>query len=67
MTYSEYRRLFEKDENGRFVHLVIPASQSGPEIDLRGKLPSDFTVDEIIRMKKYSGQMYKTVDKTTVE
>ena len=67
MTYAEYRKIFEKDEEGRFINLIIPASQFGPEMDLRGKLPSDFSVDEIIRMKKYSGEVYKTVDKKTIE
>ena len=57
MTQEEFKYLFESDENGAFIRLVIPAYavESGEkEMDLRGKKPTDFTQDEVITMKKYA-------------
>jgi len=60
-TKEEYNYIFEKDENGAFVRLIIPAnvpveiSECKDELNLIGKLPKDFTLDEIVRMKKYAG------------
>ena len=57
MTQEEFKYLFESDESGAFIRLVIPAYavESGEkEMDLRGKKPTDFTQDEVITMKKYA-------------
>lgn len=54
MEYKEYLELFRVDNQGAFVNLIIPASNGEEELNLIGKLPSEFTIDEIIRMKKYS-------------
>ena len=62
MTHEEYRELFAKDENDCFINLVIPASDKYDELNLIGKKPEDFTLDEIIRMKVYSSQMYKKIN-----
>lgn len=67
MTYNDYKKLFQRDENGSFVNLIIPASKNEEELNLIGKLPEDFSADEIIRMKKYSADMFELVDKETIE
>lgn len=66
MEYKEYLELFRIDNQGAFVNLIIPASNGEEELNLIGKLPSEFTIDEIIRMKKYSADMFEQVDKTTM-
>lgn len=66
ITYSEYKRLFEQDEDGSFLNLIIPKSVDGEELNLIGKHPRDFTLGEIVRMKKYSADMFELVDKNTI-
>lgn len=66
ISYKEYKRLFEQDEDGSFLNLVIPKSVDGEELNLIGKHPRDFTLGEIVRMKKYSADMFELVDKNTV-
>ena len=66
ISYKEYKRLFEQDEDGSFLNLVIPKSVDGEELNLIGKHPRNFTLGEIVRMKKYSADMFELVDKNTV-
>lgn len=66
MEYKEYLELFRVDSQGAFVNLIIPASNGEEELNLIGKLPKDFSIDEIIRMKKYSSDMFELVDKATI-
>lgn len=66
ITYSDYKKLFQRDENGSFVNLIIPASNYGEELNLIGKLPKDFSVDEVVRMKKYSADMFDLIDEETI-
>ena len=66
LTYAEYKELFRKNDDGSYKSLIIPAAKDLPELNLSGKLPADYTVDEIIRMKKYAGEMFRLVDKSTM-
>lgn len=66
ISYEEYKRTFEKDEKGCFINLIIPGDEQNEELNLIGKNPSEFSIDEIVRMKKYSEQLYKKVDKSTI-
>ena len=66
ISYKEYKRLFKQDEDGSFLNLIIPKSVDGDELNLVGKHPRDFTLGEIVRMKKYSADMFELVDKNTV-
>lgn len=65
ITKEEYHNLFEIDDNDAFVRLIIPANEPTndypTELNLIGKLPQEFTTDEIIRMKKYSQKMYDKI------
>ena len=61
MTHKEYRQLFAQDGNHCFINLIIPAQGDDKELNLIGKRPEDFSLDEIIRMKKYSYEMYETI------
>lgn len=66
ISYKEYKRLFEQDEDGSFLNLVIPKSVDGAELNLIGKHPRDYTLGEIVRMKKYSAEIFELVDKDTM-
>lgn len=66
ISYQEYRRLFERDDDGSFLNLIIPQSTDGEELNLIGKHPRDYTLGEIVRMKKYSADMFELVDKNTI-
>lgn len=66
ISYEEYKKIFAKDENGCFINLIIPKDEENEELNLIGKNPSEFSVDEIIRMKKYSGQLYRKVNKDSI-
>ena len=66
ISYEEYKRIFEKDKDGCFINLIITKDEQNEELNLIGKKPSDFSKDEIVRMKKYSEQLYKKVDKNTI-
>ena len=60
---EERNKLFEKDENGAFVRLIIPKSEGidNEELNLIGKLPTDYTLDEIVTMKKYAHYIYERI------
>ena len=62
-SYKEYRELFEHDENNAFVRLIIPKSEGidNEELNLIGKLPTDYTLDEIVIMKKYAHYIYERI------
>ena len=66
ISYKEYKRLFKQDEDGSFLNLIIPKSVDGDELNVVGKHPRDFTLGEIVRMKKYSADMFELVDKNTI-
>ena len=66
ITYEEYKKIFEKNDDGSFKNLIIPKDETFDELNLTGKLPEDFTTDEVIRMKKYSKKMFDMVDKNTI-
>lgn len=66
ISYEEYKKAFEKDKEGCFINLIIPRDEQNEELNLIGKNPSEFSIDEIVRMKKYSEQLYKKVDKNTI-
>jgi hypothetical protein len=66
MTYQEYKKIFEQDVDGRYSNLIIPQHGSYPRLDLTDKTPLELTVDEIIRLKKYAAELFKQVDKKTI-
>lgn len=57
--------LFEQDENGAFIRLVIPATfvstilspEKIDDMDLRGKNNEELTTDEVIVLKKYAYEL----------
>lgn len=57
--------LFEQDENGTFIRLVIPATfvntilstEKIYAMDLRGKKNEELTTDEVIVLKKYAYEL----------
>lgn len=60
---KEYRELFEQDENRAYVRLIIPKDDytGEDELNLIGKLPQDYSLDEIIRMKTYSSNIFEHI------
>ena len=65
MTREEFDELFRKDENDCYVNLIIPATNEFPEMNLIGKNPNDYTLDEIIHLKTYRRVMLKYVDESS--
>lgn len=64
---DEYHKMFEQDENGAFINLIIPSDEKNDKpLDLRGKLPDNLTLDEIIRMKKYSQEMHDKISSKNI-
>ena len=59
MTENEYKKLFEKDNDDRYIRLIIPSDfvhlflKNNKELSLIGKKDSDLTIDEIIILKRY--------------
>ncbi len=62
MAYSleEIDALFELDEEGRFLRLILPNDKLGEELDLIGKRLGELSLPVKIRVKKYSGMLYET-------
>jgi hypothetical protein len=57
-TGKNSKDLLRKDENGRYIDLVIPyVNDEFPEVILTGKCNLDFTLDEIVRFKAYIGML----------
>lgn len=67
ITYEEYKKIFEKNDDGSFKNLIIPKEENFAELNLMGKSPENFTADEIIRIKKYANKMFNMVDKNTID
>lgn len=66
ISYQAYKEMFKQDKDGKFLSLIIPKNEKEEELNLIGKAPSEFTVDEIIRMKKYSASVFKNVEESTI-
>lgn len=56
ITYQEYKKLFQQEEDGSFVNLIIPKSVDGDELNLSGKHPRDYTLGEIVRVNMHSAK-----------
>ena len=67
ITREEFDRMFAKDENGCYTNLIIPAMYDYPEMNLIGKKPEDYIIDEIVHSKKYRQFMHdKIIDNNTI-
>lgn len=42
ISYKEYKKLFQQEEDGSFVNLIIPKSVEGDELNLIGKTSKRF-------------------------
>lgn len=62
MTREEIRSIFEINENGEFIRLIIPQMFGFPETNLIGKKKLDLTLEQVILYKKYIGMLYETLD-----
>lgn len=67
ITYKEYLNTFEKDKNGKYMHLIIPEKELSAEINLIGKTDAKFTLDEIIKMTQFASRLFALVDKKTIK
>lgn len=62
---NEMQYIFEQDENGAYIRLVIPADfvslilspKRNEAMDLRGKRNADLSSDEVIVLKKYAYEL----------
>lgn len=70
MSLIEYNNIFKTNNDGTFLNLIIPAQEPTieyeTELNLIGKKSSDFTLDEIIRMKKYSEKLFSKINNIKV-
>lgn len=58
LSIQEVDRMFETDEEGCFKELVIPEDNFGPELVLTGRKMDELGRKEIIKLKKYAGDLY---------
>ena len=61
ITREEFDRMFAKDENGCYTDLIVPAMYGYPEMNLIGKKPEEYTIDEIVHSKKYRQFMHNKI------
>ena len=61
LTLEEYNEMFKKDENGCYVNLIIPETGGFPEMNLIGKKPEEYTIDEITHSKTYRRVMKERI------
>ena len=66
MTFADFQQMFQKDADGCYVNLTVPAFDGFPEYNLTGKRPEAYSLEEIIQLKKYAGKMFKLVDQSTM-
>ena len=59
MNREEIDRLFETDDEGRFMRLIIPATKEYPELNLKGKKRLELSLDEVVRLKQYATYLHK--------
>lgn len=59
MTIEEVDKVFEVDDDGKFINLVLPNDKLGEEINLIGKRMLDLDKKIVIRIKKYAGKLYE--------
>lgn len=62
--------LFETDENGKFIRLVIPFdfikechldNKFNSDLNLVGRERLSLNIDEIVLVKKYAQKLYETI------
>lgn len=53
ITKEEYNELFAKDKDRCYINLIIPAMNGYPEMNLIGKKPEDYSIEEIAHSKTY--------------
>ena len=63
MTVDEYKNLFEKDDSGCYINLVIPKYKDKPQLNLIGRKQEELSIDEIIRVKQYSGFLFDSIER----
>lgn len=70
---EEYYNLFETDENGTFIRLIIPINEpyesetNKEELNLIGRKNTELSIDEIVRVKKYSQKLFEKVNNISEE
>ena len=55
------QKIFEKDDEGRYMNLVIPPIGDFHSLDLRGKKDLELTPEEITTKKVYCRELYNIV------
>ena len=66
ITKDGIKKIFERDDEGRYINLVIPPMNNIPGMDLRGKRPEDFTSVERLARHLYKCEL-KTICKHNAE
>lgn len=66
LTYEQFKNIFKKNADGSYVDLKFIDTHSGELINLSGKKIEDYTMDEIILLKKFASEISKNVDVDTI-
>lgn len=67
LTYEQFKNIFKKNADGSYVDLKFIDMHSGELVNLSGKKIEDYTMDEIILLKKFAGEISKNVDVDTID
>lgn len=67
LTYEQFKNIFKKNADGSYVDLKFIDTHSGELVNLSGKKIEDYTMDEIILLKKFAGEISKNVDVDTID
>lgn len=62
MNSNDFKKIFAQDEDGRFVHLIIPELDGMPELDLTGKKELELNSEEVSRLKIYLRELNRMAD-----
>ena len=66
ITYEQYKKIFKKNADGSYYDLKITDDITGSLFDFSGKKPEEYTIDEIIVLKKYAEKISKMVDVNSI-
>ena len=61
MQLKEIEAIFATNSEGKYINLIIPASGDFPEMNLTGKTKLELSLDEIVRLKKYAGELFSSI------
>ena len=62
MKRNEIDAIFEVDNEGKFLRLVIPPLYGFPRMNMVGKKKTEMSADEVVLIKKYAYMLYSNAE-----